>query len=114
LTYLWIAVGSALGGCTRFAMATYIGNSEFPWGTLAVNVAGCFAIGIFAATIEAASWRQFLMIGFCGGFTTFSSFSLETLNLIRDGQIVRAAAYVAASVIVCLIGVWAGHLAASR
>ena len=114
MTYLWIAVGSALGGCARFAMAAHIGNNEFPWGTLAVNVVGCFAIGVFAATIEAASWRQFLMIGFCGGFTTFSSFSLETLNLIRDGQNARAAAYVAASVIVCLIGVWAGHLAASR
>jgi fluoride exporter len=113
LTYLWIALGSALGGCARFAITSYIGNSAgFPWGTLAVNVAGCFVIGVLASTIESLPWKQFLMIGFCGGFTTFSSFGLETLALLREGQTARAAAYVAASVAICLAAVWAGHASA--
>lgn len=114
MTYLWIALGSALGGCARYAMSTYIGNGGFPWGTLAVNVLGCFLIGVLATMLDATPWRQLLIVGFCGGFTTFSSFGLETLNLIRDGQLTRAGAYIVASVAVCLIAVWAGHLAANR
>ncbi len=83
MTYLWIALGSALGGCARYAMGTAVSQwlgPGFPYGTLGVNVLGCFLIGVFAATLEALPWRQFLIIGFCGGFTTFSSFSLETLD----------------------------------
>ena len=106
--YLWIAIGSALGG-SRFALSQSLASATFPWGTLSVNILGCFLIGIFAATLEAQPWRQFLMIGLCGGFTTFSSFSLETINLLRDGQPLRAGAYIAASVLLCLLAAWAGH-----
>ncbi len=102
ITYLWIAVGSALGGVARFGcsslMAHWIGET-FPWGTLVVNIAGSFVIGFFASMtgpdgrlLVSPDMRQFVMVGFCGGYTTFSSFSLQTLNLLRDGDVMRAAA----------------------
>lgn len=121
--YFLIALGSALGGmarywCTGFA-AQRVGE-VFPWGTLAVNVIGSFLIGVLGALSEAhAPWyigpatRQFLMVGLLGGFTTFSAFSLQTLNLLRAGESLHAAAYVAASVAVCLLAVWLGFAAAA-
>lgn len=122
-TYLWIALGSALGGVARYwsygFAARYLGQT-FPWGTLAVNVLGCSFIGWFAAMtgpdgrwLVATPVRQFVMVGICGGFTTFSTFSLETLNLTRDGQWFRAGANIFSSVAFCLLGVWAGHAAAT-
>lgn len=111
--YLWIALGSALGGVSRYALGSWILDkfgSALPWGTLCINVLGSALIGLFAATVKPASWRQFLMVGLCGGFTTFSSFSLETLTLLREGHAGRAGTYIALSVLVCLAGVWAGHL----
>lgn len=122
-SYLWIAVGSALGGAARYwsygVAARYLGQT-FPWGTLAVNVLGCSFIGWFAAMtgpdgrwLVATTWRQFVMVGICGGFTTFSTFSLETLNLSRDGQWMRATANIFSSLALCLLGVWAGHAAAT-
>ncbi len=116
---LWVAFGSALGGVGRYwcsgPIAHRIGET-FPWGTLVVNVADSAAIGL-VATLSAPEgrWllspeaRQFLMLGIFGGFTTFSSFSLQTLNLVHDGEWPRALAYVLASVTLCLAGVWAGH-----
>ena len=96
LAYLWIGLGSALGGMGRYwcsgAVARTFGET-FPWGTIIVNVSGSLVIG-FLATIMAPDGRMlvapdaraFLMIGVCGGYTTFSSFSLRTLNLVRDGE----------------------------
>jgi CrcB protein len=116
--YLWIAVGSALGGVARFwfsgVVARLIGET-FPWGTLIVNVTGSFAIGVIAA-LTAPDARLFvgstarlaLMAGFCGGFTTFSSFSIQTLSLLSDGQYLYAGANIVLSVLLCLIAVWAG------
>ena len=87
----------------------------FPWGTLVVNVTGCFIIGLFAVLTGnhgriavAPEVRQFFMVGICGGYTTFSSFSLQTLALARDGDTTRAGLNVALSVLLCLIGVWLG------
>jgi len=120
-SYLWIAVGSALGGIARFAMsgliATRIGEI-FPWGTLAVNVLGSFVIGFFATLtgpdiLVGTTARQFVMIGICGGYTTFSSFSLETLNLVQDGDWLRASGNIVASVVLCLAAVWFGHIVAA-
>ena len=121
--YFWIAIGSALGGISRYACsglsARLIGET-FPWGTFLVNVVGSFIIGFFATLTEpdgrfymSSTTRQFVMTGFCGGFTTFSSFSLQTLNLIHDGEMVRAGANIGASVVCCLIAVWAGYLVAA-
>jgi fluoride exporter len=120
--YLWIGLGSALGGMGRYWLSGMIAGrvgETFPWGTLVVNVTGSFLIG-FIATLTSPegrmlikpSGRQFLMTGICGGYTTFSSFSLQTLNLLRDGDWFRAGANTALSVGLCLIAVALGHLSA--
>jgi CrcB protein len=122
LNYLWVALGSALGGMGRYACsglgARFLGET-FPWGTLFVNVVGSLIIGALAVVIPAESRlladnsREFLMIGLCGGFTTFSSFSLETLNLARNGDWAPASAYIIGSVALCLLAVAIGYFAAS-
>jgi CrcB protein len=91
-------------------------GSAFPWGTIVVNMTGSFIIGAFATltgpegrVLAPVSLRQFFMIGVCGGYTTFSSFSLQTLQLADDGKWQWAAANVLVSVVLCLLGVWAGH-----
>jgi len=121
--YLAVALGSALGGVARFALSGAIANvfgETFPWGTLFVNVTGSFVIGFFATLTApdgrlfvSGTTRQFVMTGICGGYTTFSSFSLQTLNLMRDEEWVSAGANAAGSVVLCLIAVWLGHLAAA-
>jgi CrcB protein len=123
MTYLWIALGSALGGMARYGCsgltARWLG-AAFPWGTMIVNVTGSLLIG-FLATLLAPDGRllappdlrAFLMIGILGGFTTFSSFSLETLNLARDGEWLWAGVNIALSITACLVAVWLGHLGAA-
>lgn len=123
MTYLYVALGGALGSMARFALSGAIARSlheVFPWGTLIVNVTGCFIIGFFAGltgpegrVLVPPDLRQFVMVGICGGYTTFSSFSLQTLNLARDGDPVRAGLNVIASVTLCLVFVWVGAVAAA-
>ena len=121
MTYLWVALGSALGGLARYACAgaitTTIGE-VFPWGTLAVNVIGSFLIGLIATLTGpdgrlfwSGEARQFVMMGVMGGFTTFSSFSLQTLTLAQDGEWLRAGSNVVGSVVLCLLAVWLGFAA---
>jgi CrcB protein len=100
-------------------MARLLGET-FPWGTLTVNILGCTFIGFFATVtgpdgrvLVGVPVRQFVMPGICGGFTTFSTFSLETLSLARDGEWLKAGVNVVASVLFCLVGVWLGHTVAS-
>lgn len=123
LLYLLIAIGGALGSVARFWLSSVVGNhfsATFPWGTLIVNVTGSFLIG-FIATLTgpegrifaSGNNRQFLMTGICGGYTTFSSFSLQTLNLARDGEWLQAGANSVGSLVLCLVAVWLGHLAAA-
>src|SRR5207244_1589155 len=96
-------------------------GEAFPWGTLLVNVSGSFIIGFFATlTAPDGRWlvsssfrQQFFMLGICGGYTTFSSFSLQTLNLMQDGEILYAAGNIFASLSACLLSVWLGHLLAT-
>jgi CrcB protein len=120
--YLWIALGSALGGVARhwtaWAVAAVVGG-DFPLGTILINIVGSFVIGFFGAlTASGGRWpadvavRHFVMIGICGGFTTFSAFSLQTLLLIRQGDLPGALANVGLSVVACLIAVWVGHAGA--
>lgn len=122
-SYLFIAIGSALGGMARYwcsGMAARLFGETFPWGTFIINVAGSFIIGFFA-TISGPGGRVyagphirlFVMVGLCGGFTTFSSFSLQTLNLINDGEWARAGGNIGLSVVCCMLAVWAGHVAAA-
>jgi fluoride exporter len=120
--YFLIAVGGAVGSVARFflsgLLANYVG-ATFPWGTLFVNVTGSFAIG-FVATLTgpdgrifaSGNTRQFIMTGILGGYTTFSSFSLQTLNLADDGEWLQAGGNVVLSVVSCLVAVWLGHVAA--
>lgn len=117
--YVWIAIGSALGGIARYACSGLVARTigeTFPWGTLLVNIAGSFIIGLFATltgpdgrVFASSLARQFVMIGFCGGFTTFSSFSIQTLSLLQDGEWLPAAGNIVGSVVLCLAAVWAGH-----
>ena len=120
-TYLWIAIGGALGSMARFACSSLIANwfgQTFPWGTLAINVIGSFIIGFFATltgpdgrVLVAGDVRQFVMVGICGGYTTFSSFSLQTLTLAQDGEFVRAGLNIGGSVVLCMAAVWLGFVA---
>jgi CrcB protein len=113
-SYFWIALGSALGGAGRYwcsgLVARHFGET-FPWGTLVVNVLGSFVVGFADALLAGTPARQLVMSGLCGGYTTFSSFSLQTLNLARDGKWVGAGANIGASVVTCLLSVWLGHIA---
>src|SRR5208283_849989 len=99
LMYLWVAIGGALGTVARFwingVVSRHFGET-FPWGTMLINISGSF------------------MIGFFGGYTTFSSFSLQTLNLANEGEWLRAGANILLSVVLCLAGVWLGWLLANN
>lgn len=122
MAYLWVAVGSAFGGMARHAVGVWSlawFGPGFPWGTLIVNVVGSFIIGAFAAAGASASapysenMRLFVAVGLCGGFTTFSAFSLQTLNLIQSGAWAAAALNAAGSVVLCVGAVAVGYAAFS-
>jgi CrcB protein len=122
LAYLWVALGGALGSVARFWLNGIVSaraGETFPLGTLAVNVTGSFIIGVLGAlTLPEGRLNsetrtlatQLLMVGVCGGFTTFSSFSLQTLTLVREREWLYAGGNVALSVILCLIATWLGYL----
>jgi fluoride exporter len=123
VSYLWVALGAALGGMMRYWMsgvAARLGAETFPWGTLFINASGSAFLGFFAtlsgpegrAIVQPAT-RLFVMTGVCGGFTTFSTFSLETLRLAQDREWSMAAWNAILSFALCLAGVWAGHLLAA-
>ncbi len=122
MNYVWVALGSALGGMARYwcsGAAARLFGETFPWGTLIVNVAGSFIIGLFATLtgpdgrfLVPPETRIFVLVGFTGGYTTFSSFSLQTLTLTLEGEWFRAGANILLSVVACLVSVWAGHVAA--
>lgn len=115
---LWVALGSALGGLARYWVGVGVAalaGAAFPWGTLLINVLGSFVIGLVAAGIAERGWavppvdlRAFIMVGVCGGFTTFSSFSLQTLELLNAGRADAALAYIGGSVALCLAATGGG------
>ena len=119
---LWIFIGGGLGSLARWGASGWIANAfgqTFPWGTLVVNITGSFVVGLFATLtgpdgrwLAPATFRQFFMLGVCGGYTTFSSFSLQTLALAEDGQWFKAGANAVLSLVLCLVGVWLGHVLA--
>lgn len=123
MSYLWVALGGALGSTSRYAVGRAVArfvDGDFPWSTLIVNVSGSLLIGFLAGlvTVEgrpslSPEARAFVLIGILGGFTTFSSFSLETLNLVRQGAWVGAVGNVLASVVLCLLAVSIGFAGAS-
>lgn len=117
-TVIFVALGGALGSVFRYVLSIWTQllskSIDFPYGTLAVNLLGCFVIGFLAQLAEArgvftSESRAFIFIGILGGFTTFSSFGNETINLLRDGETMNALANVGANVIFGLILVWLGR-----
>jgi CrcB protein len=121
--YLYVAVGGGLGSVARFwlsALVAEILGPQFPWGTILINVLGSFAIGFYATLtgpdgriVASFGARAFVMVGICGGFTTFSAFSLQTLELARQDHWLEAGGNIVLSVVLCLAAVWLGHVAAA-
>jgi fluoride exporter len=123
LDYLWVAIGGAIGSVARFWISDFISDaaqrpgSVLPWGTLVVNVSGSFVIGFLFAFTEPGGRRMlgpggkyFFMYGLCGGYTTFSAFSLQTLELLRSREWFSASGNIVLSVGLCLLAVWLGFL----
>jgi CrcB protein len=119
MIYFWVAVGGAIGSMARLWLGvkvTLLTGLAFPWGTIVVNILGSLVIG-FVATLTGPNGRvvvpvnaqAFVMVGLCGGFTTFSAFSLQTLELARDGRLMHAGANIMLSVVLCLTAVALGH-----
>jgi len=118
---MYVAIGSAVGGASRFALSTFLQQRAgmFPVGTLVVNITGSLALGFLlryslGSTSVSAETRALLTTGFCGGYTTFSTFSYETIKLIEDGDYRRAAVYVVASVVLSLVATFLGIIAANE
>ncbi|MGB3537543.1 MAG: fluoride efflux transporter CrcB [Mesorhizobium sp.] len=117
-TCLIVMAGGALGTLGRYVISVVALpiSGQMPWGTIVINITGSFIIGFFGTLTLAhgrfpisENWRLFVMIGICGGYTTFSSFSLQTLDLLRQGALTRAAVNIAASVVLCVAAVAVGH-----
>jgi CrcB protein len=119
MTYFWVALGGAIGSMARLWLSVHVAlltGLAFPWGTILVNITGSLVIG-FVATLTGPNGRvvvpveaqAFVMVGLCGGFTTFSAFSLQTLELARDGRLLYAGANIVLSVVLCLTAVALGH-----
>jgi fluoride exporter len=122
INVLFIGIGGALGSVARYLVSSWVQaltrSVNFPFGTLTVNVVGCFVIGFLAQLAEArgvftSEARAFIFIGILGGFTTFSSFGNETYNLVHGGELMSALVNVGANVILGLLAVWVGHLSAA-
>lgn len=115
---LIIGTGSFIGGVSRFLASRFVQNtmiSAFPYGTFVVNILGCFLIGLFYGISERGNmmspeWRMFLTVGFCGGFTTFSTFANENLALLKDGSFFHFALYTSLSVFLGLMATYLGNL----
>ena len=122
-TCVLVAAGGALGTLSRYllSIAALPLSRDLPWGTIGINIVGSFIIGLFG-TLTLASGRHpvsedirlFVMVGFCGGFTTFSAFSLQTLDLMRSGALYRAGLNIGISVLLCVAAVAAGHAVAAH
>ena len=118
----WVAAGGALGAVMRYWLVLAIGRlmpTRFPWGTFCVNMLGCWLIGLVAAVLlqhtdQSGIWKSFLIVGCLGGFTTFSAFSYEWLQLMQDSMSVEALFYLIATVVVTLLATWLGFRLGSR
>jgi CrcB protein len=123
-SYISVALGSIVGGVARYLVAVLFVSqfgSGFPWATLFVNVTGSFMIGFYAALtgpdgrlFVSPRQRQFVMVGICGGYTTFSAFSLETLRLVQSGNVQAACLNLSISIVSWMAAVWLGHALATR
>jgi CrcB protein len=118
INYLLVIAGSAIGGGLRYWLSNIVQKNlsvTFPYGTLAVNIIGCFVLGLIVFVFDEkellnSQLKIFLTIGLCGGFTTFSTFSLETFNLLRDSEYLFAALNIIASLLLCIAGVFLAYI----
>lgn len=105
-----VALGGAVGSSLRYAitlLAAQLGMQSY-WGTMIVNALGSFAIGALSASLSSQTLSLFLVVGLCGGFTTYSTFSLQTITLLQQGNLVTAMLYIALTLIICLLSTYAG------
>lgn len=120
---LMVGIGGALGSMARYSCSLFVARllgETFPWGTFFVNVTGSFVIGFFfnltasgGRLLVSTDWRIFVTVGICGGYTTFSSLSLQTLLLLRDGEWLPASLNAFGSLAMCMVAVWLGFLCAT-
>lgn len=113
---LWVALGGALGSVLRYGTTLMV--EHVAWhptvATLLVNVMGSFVIGVVLASQVGGSWKLLTSVGFCGGFTTFSTFSSQSVTMLRGGQIGRAFGYMGGTLALCLVATWLGMLLGQR
>jgi CrcB protein len=123
LTCLIVMLGGAIGTLARYTVSVLAApiSRDLPWGTIIINITGSFLIGFFGTMTLASgrfpaseNMRLFVMVGFCGGYTTFSSFSLQTLDLMRNGAVVRAGINMIVSVVLCILAVSLGHFISTQ
>ncbi len=118
LKYTLVSLGAAIGGALRYWLSNYVYKflpENFPYGTLTVNVVGSFLVGFFIfylsdREIISSNLKLFLTVGFCGGFTTFSTFSLETMNLFRNSEFLLAGFNILLNLFLCLLGVYLAYI----
>jgi CrcB protein len=118
VNYLFVSIGAAVGGVFRYWLSNYVHKflpANFPYGTLTVNLVGSFLVGFIMyylneREIISANMRILLAVGFCDGFTTFSTFSLETMNLIRDSELLLAGLNVILNISLCLTGIFLAYI----
>ena len=123
MNFFWVGLGGAIGSIARYwmglAVARHLGEA-FPWGTFFINIIGSFIIAFFGTlTVPqglhtvSPEMRLFVMVGFCGGYTTFSSFSLQTVDLLRGGENLAALGYVVGSAVLCILAAAIGYYMAA-
>lgn len=118
INYLVIGAGAAIGGMSRYWLSQFVHKyfaTAFPYGTLTINILGSFALGFFMYYLSArkmisSEMQLFLTVGFCGGFTTFSTFSYETVNLLRDSEFLLGGINIVGSVGLCLLGTYLAYV----
>lgn len=110
---VYVAIGGAMGACLRYAMSLWLGGGLLPWATLATNITGSLVIGLVWGFCAEETWfqswgRLVLVVGLLGGFTTFSAFSLETIQLLEGGRVISLLSYLSSTLFGCLAAVWLG------
>ena len=109
MNFLFVFLGSGIGGVCRLALSGWL-NGQYPYGTLLCNILGCFVLGLLTKLLPGeAQIKLLLTTGFCGGFTTFSTFMNESLFMLRGGQLISALAYIALSLVLGLACAWLGY-----